>query len=136
MSTAMFAEILNGIFNLLTIQQKDKKMKIFDSIEKDIAYFIGEFYLQKNNNNYKKANEDIQKMVITNIKYNNFSKTVSISLCRPGILIGFHGENITNLQACLSKEFKESITINIIEDKIIPFLYPCQYDDCSINCDF
>jgi ribosomal protein S3 len=94
---------------------------------RDFARFIGEFYLDKNKGDYKKTNEEIADLRITKIDYN--FRTLSITIGRPGLIIGRRGENIDKLKEYLSKQIIGSFELKIIEDMIIPCLYPCAYYD-------
>jgi len=95
--------------------------------ERDLARIIGEFYLDKNKGDYKKAHEEISSLGITEIYLSKtFIKTISIKLLRPGLIIGRRGENIDKLKEYLSKQLGFSCQLKIIEDKVIPFLYPCE----------
>ena len=86
-----------------------------------IAQYIGEYYLEKNNHNYKKTIEDLTILGITQIEHKN--NIIIITLQRCGILIGRRGDNIEQLQKFLSIKTKYS-KIDIKEDKIISWLIP------------
>jgi len=91
-----------------------------------IAQCIGEYYLDKNNGDYKKTQEDIRILGITEI--NHKGDTIIITLQRCGILIGRRGENIDALQKFLATKTKYT-KLNIQEDKIISWLIPYDYSD-------
>lgn len=62
----------------------------------DIANQISTFYLEKSDWDYEKCNEEIEKLKIQNIVIGE--DVIEIHLCRPGLLIGKHGENINMIQ--------------------------------------
>ena len=62
----------------------------------EIAMQIGQFFLNKNNDDYAKTEQEIEKMRIDKISI--AEETVTIELCRPGILIGRKGVQIDALQ--------------------------------------
>jgi len=92
----------------------------------DVARMIGEFYLDKNKGDYKKTNEEISELKITRIDYN--FKTLNITTGRPGLIIGRRGENIDKLREYLSN-LVGHFELKIIEDKVIPNLYPYESYD-------
>ena len=69
-----------------------------------IAGLIGVFYLYKHNNNYKAAQEELNRLYITSIDVRNGE--VIIHTSRPGLLIGKKGENINNLVEHLKMKVK------------------------------
>lgn len=86
---------------------------------------IGYFYFLKNNQDLKKTNEEIENLKIRNIDFKE--NILTISLERPGLLIGKRGENFENLKTYLQKNIKEKIKIEIIEDTSLFWLYNYQY---------
>lgn len=121
----------------------------FGSNEKNMCSAIGYFYfnqsMSKSNiktyNNTKEAYKDmiectdsatksINMLGITRVGVEVDIKNeiiyAKICLDRPGILIGLKGSNIEALEAYLTKEFKMSVKIKIIEEKDIPCLYGFQ----------
>jgi ribosomal protein S3 len=102
---------------------------------REVARLISEFYLEKNvHSNIKKmydeARQEILSLCITNV--NIKQDTVTITISRPGLLIGRRGENIDNLQYFLSRELGRKISINIIEETVIQCLIP-YYEDGFID---
>ena len=96
------------------------------------ASAIGQFYLEKNKGSYKKAIEEILQIGITKVLFSG--NKLSITLTRPGLLIGYHGENIDRLKVFLTCHLDKLITIHIIEDTIISSLYPYEpYTDDDID---
>ena len=93
---------------------------------REIARLIGEFYLNKNKNNYKKTEEELRTLGVVQIQGKD--NAVIITLQRPGLLIGRRGENIDQLQKFLSSKTKYS-KIDIKEDKVICWLIPYDYSD-------
>ena len=91
----------------------------------NILSLIGYFYFGKNNQDVKKTNEEIESLKIRKI---DFDKNIlTISLERPGLLIGMKGQNIDNLKTYLQKQLKKYIQINIVEDNSLSNLYDYQY---------
>lgn len=99
---------------------------------KEVAMNIGQYYLQKNNGDYKKTEQDIVNLGITKIEVDPATwerpATVSITVGRPGLFIGKRGTNIDALEKYLK------IKVKIIEDteRLIDWLVPtadCTYDD-------
>ena len=87
------------------------------------AQMIGQFYLQLNDCDYKKAIADITNLCITKVEWKG--NTVHITLSRPGLLIGRRGENIDKLLEYIMKMTEnKGIIIDIIEDQIIGWLIP------------
>lgn len=68
---------------------------------KDIAHKIGAYYLQKNNNDPKKAIEEIERLQIFNLEVSDNLITVYTS--RPGLFIGPYGRNIETIAKYLEK---------------------------------
>jgi len=95
-----------------------------------IAQWIGNYYLDKNYNNYKKTAEDIRILGITQIEHKK--DTIIITLQRCGILIGRRGENIDALQKFLATKTKYT-KLDIKEDKIISWLIPYDYSDYEME---
>ena len=94
-----------------------------------VARLIGEFYLAQDNNSYVEASKSIQMLGITKIDV--MGNKITITLTRPGILIGRRGENIDALTAYLSRYLEDTITINIIEERVTPCLFP--YEPYSMD---
>jgi ribosomal protein S3 len=95
-----------------------------------IAQCIGEYYLGKNIGDYKKTQEDITILGITQVEHKQ--DTIIITLQRCGILIGRRGENIDALQKFLATKTKYT-KLNIKEDKIISWLIPYDYSDYEME---
>jgi ribosomal protein S3 len=94
---------------------------------RDFARMIGEFYLIKNRGDYKKTSEEIATIQITGVDYN--CRVLRIVTGRPGLIIGRRGENIDKLKEYVLKQIGEIFELKIIEDKVIPYLYPYEpYD--------
>ena len=79
-------------------------MKKFTPEQIGIAEEIAGFYLQKNNFDYKKTNEEIEKVRIQNVE--KTKKGITIFTERPGLLIGRGGENIRELQKFLNSDIR------------------------------
>lgn len=96
------------------------------ALRQQIAQQIAEFYLDTNKcgdfqETYKKAIEEITALRISSIDFKRGD--IVITLMRPGLLIGRHGENINALEKFLRKKitFKE---IKIKEERILGALFP------------
>ena len=113
---------MRGLFFRLLKRFNEKKLKAVQ----DLALHIGFFYLSlqqgTKESDYEKTREAIDGLGITqlNIKGNQ----VTITLHRPGYLIGKRGHNIDALKVYLSKHYGQEIKIKIVEDKIINWTYP------------
>ncbi len=80
----------------------------------EAAMKIGVFYLQKNNGDYKKTEEEISKLQISKIEVDDTlpnSVVISITTARPGMLIGRRGQNIDELTQYMGTKIK------ILEEK-------------------
>jgi ribosomal protein S3 len=101
---------------------------------REIARLIGYYYLEKNKNTdvkeeYSKTREEIIDLGITQLKLKG--NILIITLSRPGLLIGRHGDNITALLNFLRNKLKKNdLRIDIKEDIIITTLlsYDYSYD--------
>ena len=105
-------------------------------VVREMAMDIGNYYLQKNNEDYVKTEADIRKLGITNIdivetiKNGNTDKTVvEITTFRPGLLIGRKGENIDALTNHLGVHEIKCIEA---KDDLLSYLIPTPpYDSCE-----
>ena len=93
--------------------------KQFTPEQIEIANNISSFYLRKNNFDYKKTNEEIEKVRIQNVE--KTEKGITIFTERPGLLIGRRGENINQLQEFLNCEIR-------IEEVSSLYSYMYRYD--------
>ena len=102
-----------------------------------ITHLIQDFYLEKNKDPdiekmYSKARAEIIALGITQIKLKfkswDCSNVFTIVLCRPGLIIGRHGDNIDALQKYLSLHIKfiKNFKLAIEEDKVMGWLLPYQ----------
>ena len=91
---------------------------------KEAASKIGEFYLQKNNRDYKATENEILNLRISLIRVLD-DGAVEITTERPGLLIGRRGINIDELTKFLG------VRVHIIEerDPINSYLIPQEWDD-------
>lgn len=85
---------------------------------KDMASRIGEFYLQKHSKDYDKACEELERLQITDI---DVGDAVTIKLCRPGMLIGKRGQNVTELEAFLGKKVVIREEMEHLYHYLLPF---------------
>jgi transcription antitermination factor NusA-like protein len=88
----------------------------------DIAVRIGKFYLNKNNSDYKKTEQEVISLRIQNIAL--VEDKIHITTFQPGILIGKRGENIGKLQEWLGKK----IHVIEAEDDLLYYLIPCHWE--------
>ena len=87
-------------------------MKKFDPAVIQVCKKIGQFFLERNNGDYEKTNEQIRNLGIQDIEIGIVIKT-----SRPGYLIGKRGQQIIDLQKLLGKKIKIEEE-NSIEDLI------------------
>ena len=123
----MFNSIKRKFYNLLREAEIERDNRILK-----VVYAIQEFYLSKydnEENTYVKAREDIGKLEVTELDYKG--DTFTITLQRPGLLIGRKGENINSLNEFLRNRVDGKIKISIKETKYVGSLMP--YQDYSAN---
>lgn len=88
--------------------------------ERVVAKAIGAFYLQKCNNDYDKARDEIVNLLITDLKVD--PEKITLTVGRPGRLIGKWRENIEALAKALGR--KVHIIENDLVDAMIPYREP------------
>lgn len=88
---------------------------------KEIAADIGQFFLDKNKGDYLKTKHEIENMRVNSISIDD--NKVIIELSRPGLLIGWRGEQIHSLIKHLERDVRIVETPNHIEDYLIPYHY-------------
>lgn len=92
---------------------------------KEIACKIGQFFLEKNELDYKAACLEIEKLRINNLsifsKRTNGETTIEIETSRPGLVIGRHGEQIDKLSKYLGVKIRLVETKETILDYLLPF---------------
>lgn len=98
---------------------------IFTPEQRWIAKKIGEFYLDKNNGDHEKANEEISRVRFNHVEFLNDNR-VLLEVSRPGILIGKRGENIEKLQEFLGHKLYIKETVEHIMDHM--YVYPVEDD--------
>lgn len=86
---------------------------------KAIAKEIGLFFLEESDRDYDKAREQIIKLGISDLKILENGR-ISITLLRPGLLIGKRGSRID----ALSKYIGNGVHIIEEEDPIIGYILP------------
>lgn len=97
-----------------------------------IARNIGYYFLEKNNNDYEACYRELDSLKIHGYEISSETPEAIffvILLERPGLLIGYHGKDIENLQNFLSDKFKKKIIIRIKEEKEVSCLYPRNYQE-------
>lgn len=92
---------------------------------KDIAHRIGQFFLEKNELDYKAACAEIEKLRINNLsiyeKRTNGKTTIEIETSRPGLVIGRRGEQIDKLSKYLGVEIRLVETKETLLDYLLPY---------------
>lgn len=121
----MLHKVKRFIHSLFISKKKEREVQY-------VAETIGNFYLDKNQGDYKKTANEIIQLGITKVDFRGI--VVSVTLTRPGLLIGRRGENIDKLTAYLSDELNRKIELKIIEDRITGWLIPQEpYSDADID---
>lgn len=105
-------------------------MTKFPEEVRQAAQQIGQFYLQKNKNDYKKTEQEILSLGITKIDTPD-ENTICIHLSRPGLFIGCKGQNLENLEKFINKKIKIYEENNIL-DLIVPY----QEDDDYLEFEY
>ena len=85
-------------------------MKTITYEVQNVAREIGQYFLQRNGQNYAKAAEEIIRLRISKIEVKG--EELTIVLGRPGLLIGRGGQVIRGLEA-----FLKAKRITVIEDE-------------------
>ncbi len=93
----------------------------------EVARSIGRFYLSKNQGDRDAAQNDLEKLLISEIKLDN--GTVIIHTARPGMLIGKRGQNIFALAKWLEDAGWPHIKIIESEWCWLDYLTSGIYDD-------
>lgn len=86
---------------------------------KDVARDIGQFYLKKNNGDYKATAQEVLALRISKIEVANGE--VSITTGRPGLLIGKRGTNIDALSHHLKVKIKIIEDIDHLSFYLVPY---------------
>lgn len=98
---------------------------------KNVAFLIGEFFLKKHAGNYKNCIEELKNINITRVCV--IKDRIVIECCRPGLLIGRKGMQVSDLYDFLKKEISERVEIHIKENRICQYVFPNDptelYDD-------
>jgi len=84
----------------------------------EVASNIGQFFLQKNNCDYEKTAEEINKIGFTKVAV--VDNKVCVVVKRPGMLIGRRGEIVNSLEKWLSVKLKIEETEPSETDFLIP----------------
>lgn len=111
-------------------------MNISDDV-RSLAYMIWEFYFDKvasknmasTDADYAKANKEVRELGISRLDFDG--QTLTVTLNRPGLLIGAKGENLDKLVKYLESKKHSPIKVKIIEDVLPNYLYhyPFYLDD-------
>jgi len=119
----MLKRILNYFKNM---KQRDMDRHI------TVAQMIGDFYLDKNKGSYEEATKEIMQLGITQLKV--MGDNISITLMRPGLLIGRKGVVIDSFRAYLHLHLNPDVKLDIIEEKVLGWLIPYEpYNDDDID---
>lgn len=93
----------------------------------EICRHIGQFYLAKNDHDYRATQNEIEHLQITKIEIDT-DKKLTIESNRPGILIGVRGKNIEELNTYLQTNAGIShLLIREAPDCLLNYLIPAQY---------
>ena len=107
-----------------------------NQIEKEVCAEIGNFFLVKNGGDYEKTRVEMEALRVTGVSVANFilpsgktSSPVTITLERPGLLIGYRGKTIKSLEQSLKRPVlvKEDLT------NLSYYLIPTNYDPCDFE---
>ena len=88
------------------------------NILRHISYYY--YYVIHDGINLVDAVNSLSRLYITNLSYKD--SDITITLGRPGYLIGHYGKNLTALQKYLSEQMNKEIKIKIVENNIIDYL--------------
>lgn len=92
---------------------------------KNIAYRIGQFFLEKNKLDYDAACDEIKKLRINNLsifkEITNGKTTIEIETSCPGLVIGRRGEQIDKLSKYLGMEIRLVETRETLLDYLLPY---------------
>ena len=100
----------------------------YTEFEQKLLRTFGYIVLRHLEGDYGKTTELLYSMGITNAEYSEESKTLTIVLQRPGIIIGKQGSLIEHIIEEFRKELKEdNFTINIKETTLYAFILPDRY---------
>lgn len=100
-------------------------MPLFTEKEQKIISGIGQFFLNKNDQDFKKTEQQLLAMHITDIY--PLTNRVIIVLRRPGLIIGKRGQTVEELKNFLG--LSEIIIIEDAKPHINDFLIPYDYND-------
>ena len=105
----------------------DKYMPNFEGIPEGTPLTDDQIY--QYHSAYAKAQKEISMMGITRFNFNEEDGILTIQLHRPGLLIGSKGDNLEDIQKKLQRENPTLKRINIVEETLNTFLYPCDYSE-------
>jgi ribosomal protein S3 len=92
---------------------------------KEIQIMISNFYRDISETPIK----DIKDLGIHDIQFEEKKEiTITIFLERPGLLIGYRGNNIWNLRNYFELELGKKVDLHV-KEKTFPFLYPYDFTD-------
>lgn len=83
-----------------------------------VAETIAQYFLEKNNKDYPKAKEEIERVKFTDIDaLAGKTYVVVVTTSRPGVLIDPYGKNIDSLVKFLEKELGQTVLLKIKEEE-------------------
>lgn len=105
---------------ILKLYRKFKNRKNEQII--NILRNIGDFFLEESGGDYNKANQEITKCNITQVKYNH--NILTIRTTRPGLIIGWKGERIDKLISFLKQRLNKNIKLKLVEEQLLNYIEP------------
>ena len=105
----------------------DEKGRHIIAFNKQAAYKLGEFYLQKHGGDYNKMREEVAKLHIASIQETD--EDVTIFASHMGLLIGKRGENIGNMEKFFGKK------IRVVEEETVLDCLPYESNEYMFGCE-
>ncbi len=91
---------------------------MFNQASVEAAYRIGQFYLQKNDGDYDKTQQELYQLQISSVTVED--GVVTIHAARIGLLVGRRGENVDRLTHFLGQKVRLIEDFDSIYDHLIP----------------
>ena len=99
---------------------------------REAAKLIGEFYLQKNNGDYNKTEQEIINLRISKLEI--IGNKLHITTELPGWLIGKRGENIYKIETLFKEKMQLGISVSEDQDCLQSCLVPIKEDESYFEC--
>ncbi len=106
---------------------KEKKIRVLQDLAREIGFYQLSLEAGLQQHHFQNVREFIVSMGISNLDIKG--NIVTITLARPGLLIGRRGCNIDGLKKHLSNKYKKKITIRLKEEMVLQCLLPCHPSD-------